>query len=46
MRMQTITEPTNINLYFGQRNQVTLEKFSLITYQKNSDDPEQGLWIF
>jgi hypothetical protein len=27
MRTQTITEPTNINLYFGHRNQVTLEKF-------------------
>ena len=25
--MPLISEPTNINLYFGQRNQVTLEKF-------------------
>jgi hypothetical protein len=25
--MSLISEPTNINLYFGQRNQVTLEKF-------------------
>jgi hypothetical protein len=33
MRIQTISEPTNINLYFGQRNQVTLEKFDHLSEQ-------------